>query len=724
MSVGAPIIVSELGTIREQPTQRLTRPQTAIPAALLTLVGLAGAIAAPLIDHHRDLTTLIVRAVVVACFAIAGATAYACRPSERQPLLVLVTACLGGIATVLAAVIDAHTHGASIGTVVVSAARLGEPLALALLPIAGMHLLLGLPDGTCRLSRALIGVGYLAGVVIGFVIWTHRPSLPLWPIGVELIIAIPIGVIGSQRRYAHSVGLERQRLQWFGWAVAIGVEMLLVALALRLLWDWPTQTPLVVAVSSLPIAIAFMMVSSRRYAAHIDRILAHTVSLAGLTGVVVVVYVIIVVGLGHTPTHSERTLLALSMVAAAVCALVYGPARIRLTQYANRIAYGEREAPDAVLRTFGSRLSRAIPMDELLLQVAESLRKTLALSRAEVWTGTGGRLERAISVPDAPDARVVLNQDEELVLARAGVTGNAWLEVWLPALLEGRENSVLRVAPTTHSGHVLGILVVVRPPGSDQFTADDDTMLTELSRQLGLALHNVELDSALQESLDEVRRQAEELQASRARIVAASDAARRQIERNLHDGAQQHLVALAVNVRLARKLADSDPKASGEILDQLGEGLQEAVQELRALAHGIYPPLLIDRGIEEALRSAAGRAALPTDVTASNLVRYSPEEEAAIYFCCMEALQNAGKHAGENATAMVHVWQDDHALLFEVTDTGVGFDLNEKSSAGAGFVNMNDRVGAIGGTLSVKSSPGHGVTVAGRIPVTPAIVVN
>ena len=312
------------------------------------------------------------------------------------------------------------------------------------------------------------------------------------------------------------------------------------------------------------------MGSSRRLAGRIDRILAHTVSLAGLTGIVVIVYLVIVVGLGHTPTHDQRSLLALSMAAAAVAALLYGPARQRLTQYANRIVYGEREAPDTVLRTFGSRLSRAIPMDELLLQVAESLRKTLGLAAAEVWTGSGGRLERTVSVPDVPVRRMTLNDEEATVVARAGVTGTAWVEIWLPSLLEGREDSIVRVAPTTHSGQVLGLIVAVRPPNSDQFTTDDDTMLTELARQVGLALHNVELDSALQESLDEVRRQADELRASRARIVAASDAARRQIERNLHDGAQQHLVALAVNVRLARQLAERDPEASGKILDQLG----------------------------------------------------------------------------------------------------------------------------------------------------------
>jgi signal transduction histidine kinase len=426
---------------------------------------------------------------------------------------------------------------------------------------------------------------------------------------------------------------------------------------------------------------------------------------------------LIVVGLGRTPTHSERSLLALSMAASAVSALLYAPARERLGQYANRIVYGEREAPDAVVRAFGSRLSRAIPMDELLLQVAESLRKTLALTTAEIWTGSGGRLERTVSVPDRPPSRLVFTSEEESVVARAGVSGNGWLEVWLPKLLEGRQSSVVRLAPATHSGQVLGLIVVVRPPNSEQFTTDDDTMLTELARQVGLALHNVELDSALQESLDEVRRQAAELQASRARIVAASDAARRQIERNLHDGAQQHLVALAVNVRLARKLVETNPAGIVEILDQLGAGLKDAVAELRALAHGIYPPLLVDRGIEEALRSAAGRAALPTEVEASDLGRFSPEQEAAVYFCCMEALQNAGKYAGDGAAATVKVWREEGALCFEVCDSGAGFDTSSVRAGGAGFVNMSDRVGAIGGTVSVKSAPGDGTRVGGRLPL-------
>ncbi len=246
-------------------------------------------------------------------------------------------------------------------------------------------------------------------------------------------------------------------MQWFGWAAAVAVEALLVALALRVLLGWPTRAGLVLTVALLPFAAAVAMCSTRRFAARIDRILAHTVSIAGLTGVVAGVYLVVVAGLGNTPTRSERSLLVLSMVSAAVAAVLYGPARQRLSLYSNRLVYGEREAPDAVLRTFGSRLSRAIPMDELLLQVAESLRKTLALSVAEVWTGSEGHLQRSVSSPDSVATSFVLKPEEESVVARAGVTGTAWLSVWMPAIVAGRGRaSLLRVATTTHSRRVSG----------------------------------------------------------------------------------------------------------------------------------------------------------------------------------------------------------------------------------------------------------------------------
>jgi signal transduction histidine kinase len=199
--------------------------------------------------------------------------------------------------------------------------------------------------------------------------------------------------------------------------------------------------------------------------------------------------------------------------------------------------------------------------------------------------------------------------------------------------------------------------------------------------------------------------------------VEAGDAQRRRIERDLHDGAQQHLVALAVSVNLVRQIADSDPDSAKAMLEQIGKDLQEAVQELRNLAHGIYPPLLMDRGLGEALSAAAGRAALPTGVEAEGIGRYPQAVEAAVYFCCLEALQNAAKHAGDGATANVRVWQEAGGLLFEVADDGAGFDPGARSTPGAGFVNMADRVGAVGGTFSVSAAPGKGTKIAARLPV-------
>src|SRR6202034_3481984 len=370
------------------------------------------------------------------------------------------------------------------------------------------------------------------------------------------------------------------------------------------------------------------------------------------------IYVVVVLGLGHKPDDSaERTILGLSLLATGIAAIVFVPARERLVGSATRFVYGARQAPDEVLRTFGSRLTRAIPMDELLLQLSESLRKTMGLVSAEVYTGTGEVLERAVSVPDAGPLSLVVTSRERPVVTRAGVSGSAWASVWLPALLDGLAHAQLRVAPISHGGELLGLVVVERAQGDDLFSEDDDRVLTDLARQVGLAFHNSQLDTALQTTLNELRKQADALRESRARIVASGDAERRRVERNLHDGAQQHLVALAVNLRLAKDIIVDDQEAGMEMLDQLAAEVQETIQELRELAHGISPPLLVDSGLVEALRAAANRNPLPVDIVADGIGRYASETEAALYFCCLEALQNAAKHAPDSRVG-VHLWEE------------------------------------------------------------------
>jgi signal transduction histidine kinase len=433
--------------------------------------------------------------------------------------------------------------------------------------------------------------------------------------------------------------VDRERLQWAGVGVVAAAAAALVSGVLHVLVAWPTGVASVAAAATGLLPLAAVAGNQPRLTPRAGRVLVQVLSVAGFAVVVSGIYLVIVLGLGHSPDNSgDREVLGLSMLAAAVAAVGYLPARDRLLGSATRLVYGAHEAPDEVVRTFGSRLTRAVGMEELLLQLAESLRKTMSLASAEVYTGSGEVLERAVSVPDRPSRSIIVGGRERPVITRAGVSGNAWAAVWLPALLDGRGDGPIRVAPVSHAGELLGLLVAERRAGADAFREEDDRVLAELARQVGLAFHNVKLDAALQTTLDELRRHAEELRESRARIVASGDAERRRVERNLHDGAQQRLVALAVNLRLARDVIVDDADAGSEMLDQLIVEVQETIQELRELAHGLFPPLLIDGGLVQALRAAANRSPLAVDVVADDVGRHPAEIETAVYFCCLEAM--------------------------------------------------------------------------------------
>lgn len=676
-------------------------------AVALLLVGLLVA------DEDGLVARECVGAAIIATWIFAGVTLGLRRALRPLGVWVLTGSTVAAATFLACAGVTEDWSGAG-GTV----AEIVRPFGVGLLPAFGLTILLALPSGRLdtKARRVGAGLGFLTGLALGAVLWSVRPDLPAWLLWSVSALMLLAGVPAAHRRYMSTAGLDRQRLQWVGCAAAVAFEAALVIGAMRLFAGWPPNGAVAAAAFTALIPLGLAAGTSHRMVARVDRMLVHTVSLAGLTGVVVAVYLVIVLGLGRTPDDAERHVLVLSMAAAAVAALLYLPARERLSEVANRLVYGERQAPDEVLRTFGGRLSRAVPMDELLLQLAESLKKTMALSAAEVWTGTGGVVQREVSVPDRPRRRIELGEKEQPVVARAGVSGNAWVSIWMPALLEGRSDVAIRVAPVSHSGELFGLIVAERPADGDLFGEEDERVLTELARQVGLALHNVELDSALQESIDEVRRQAEELRASRARIVATADAERRKIERNLHDGAQQHLVALAVNLRLARDILTEDPATATEMLDLLAGSIKETIQELRDLAHGIYPPLLMDSGLVEALRAAAGRSPLDVSFEPAEVNRYPTDVEAAIYFCCLEALQNAAKHAPD-AHVVLSVGETDGHLRFSVVDDGPGFDL-AGMGLGHGFTNMSDRLGAIGGEARWDSAPGNGVTVTGTVPLT------
>jgi signal transduction histidine kinase len=690
-------VTTSIDTSAELPTGGL--PRLGVSVGAVAALGLA-VITVTGVDD--PVASTWVRSGLVAAWALA-ALVLAGRGAARLGAIALTVAGVAGVCAATAAEPDLDWL---------------HVMAASLLPATALHLELTLPDG--RAGRATrrnsILAGYLTALAVGAALAATDRLPAVAVVAASVVGALLLGLPAAHHTYMRSSGLSRQRLQLIGCAVAIVVEVALVVGALRTLVDWPKHAGEVAASTTALVPLALVAGTSTRIARRVDRVLVHTVSATGLTAVVVAVYLVIVIGLGRVPADTERSLLVLSMVAAAVATIAYIPARERLGETANRLVYGERHPPDEVLRTWGSRLSRAIPMDELLLQLAESLRKVLALRRAEVWTGTNELLELAVAVPDREAESIAIGPEERPVIARAGVTGNAWLNVWLPAVLNGRDDAQLRVAPACHSGELLGLIVVERRTDDDMFAEEDDRVLAELARQVGLALHNVELDSALQATLDDLRRANEDLRASRARIVATGDAERRKIERNLHDGAQQHLVALAVNLRLAKDILTEDPETAAEMLDALATDVKDTIQELRDLAHGIYPPLLMDSGLPEALRAAANRSPLDVAVDTDGVGRYGTEVEAAIYFCCLEALQNAGKHAS-GSHVDVRVWEDDGSLRFHVRDDGPGFDATT-AVQGHGYMNMSDRLGAIGGSVEWRSAPGEGSTVAGSVPLS------
>jgi signal transduction histidine kinase len=241
-------------------------------------------------------------------------------------------------------------------------------------------------------------------------------------------------------------------------------------------------------------------------------------------------------------------------------------------------------------------------------------------------------------------------------------------------------------------------------------TADDlgqlghsfNQMMEGLQERESLREHNVEL--------------VDELRESRARIVAAADAERRSVERDLHDGAQQHLVLLGLKLGMAKRKRGEDPEAAAALIDELSGDLDRAIAELRDLAHGIYPVALESDGLPGALGEAVERAAIPATLECNGAGRYPPELEAAVYFCCLEALQNASKHAGEGAKAEVELAERDGALMFTIADDGRGYEAASVNGS-AGLQNMTDRIGALGGSLRIESATGRGTRVLGSVPL-------
>jgi signal transduction histidine kinase len=510
---------------------------------------------------------------------------------------------------------------------------------------------------------------------------------------------------------------SRQRVQLAVATALLASTLVALALASWLVADRPLASGwLAAAVTALLVcgALAGTVTVVRREA---GRLLAAATAVAALAAATLVALAGTVLALGRLPRADEQAVVVPVLLGAAAGALAYRPMWSALTGATRRSTTGLRRTPDDVLAAFGDRAGRETPVEELLRQLAEALRATLGLQAAEVWTGDNAGLARLLSVPHRAAPVSSLGPADADVLRRAGVAGEAWLALWLPQLLAGRGDAQVRIAPVAHGSDLLGVLLVERPRDGERFRSADEAALGEVSRRLGVVLHNRALDAALQASLDDLRRTNAELRASRSRLVSAADAERRRIERDIHDGAQQHLAALAVNLGLARQLLADETEDRSTVVDLLAEmtgDVRETIAQVRDLAHGIYPPLLRQAGLPDALRAAAQRSAVPVTVEADGIGRRSPEVEAALYFCALEALQNVAKHA-PGAAATVRLGDTADGLVLEVLDDGPGL-APAAVGAGQGIQNMTDRLGAVGGTLRWESPPGGGTLLRAVVP--------
>ena len=494
-----------------------------------------------------------------------------------------------------------------------------------------------------------------------------------------LMLALLSAVVSVIVRFRRSSGDTRQQLKVMVYAavlfgVLMGMEFLaqgVVSAPLRGLPARATQVALVVGMVAIPIAQGIAILRHGLY--EIDVVISRTLVYGVLAAFITILYAAVVAGASAVAGTTESRWLPL--LAAAVVAVAFQPARERVQRFADRLVFGDRVSPYEVLSSFSAQIGTTYETEEQLTQMARLLAEGTGAVRADVLLVVAG---------------------EE----RIGAT-------WPVDPPEGLEPD-LRV-PVVHQGEQLGVLVVTKAR-NDPLTPQEHKLAVDLAAQAGIALRNVGLTA-------ELLARVEELRASRQRLVAAQDEERRRIERDLHDGAQQQLVALKIRLGLTRMQAeDEGATETAAQLASLATEAGEALDTLRDLAHGIYPPLLAAEGLVAALEAHARKTALPIDVVADDRAqRYPPEVEVATYYCCLEALQNASKYA-DAASIRIHLTQTDGCVTFEVCDDGRGFDV-ATAGRGAGMRNMTDRVDALAGTIDVDSAPGAGTTVRGRIPV-------
>jgi signal transduction histidine kinase len=595
-------------------------------------------------------------------------------------------------------------------------ATLGE---YALYPIALIPLLFLLyPDGhpaTPRWRWAVRGlVGGTAIAILGFLLrpgpfnnWIEDGILYENPLGVDALAeigpaVIAIGtviallsavstVVAVRQRFKRATGEERQQMRWLAFVASLAGIFFVLQWVLGLVAELFFRDPdapvfeVLFALTAFTIVVgipaAYLIAIFRHGLWDLDLVLKKTVqygivlaSFTAVLGLVVVILPVLFVGVGEDLLPAF--VLALALTAGFLLV------RPRAQRLANRIVYGKRSSPYEVLSAFAERVGETYSTEDVLPRMAQLLASAIGARVVRVWLRIGGRMRLEAAWPEdmSPEADVPMQTD-----ALPDLPGDEAFEV-------------------RHQGELLGALTMTLAP-DDPMNPTKERLARDMASQAGLVLRNVLL--------------IEDLRESRRRIVTAQDERARSLERNIHDGAQQQLVALAVQLRLAESMVDRDPAKARDLLAELQSRTAETLEDLRDLARGIYPSLLADRGLPAALEAQARKAPVPVTVQPDGVGRYEQDVESAVYFSCLEALNNVAKYA-DASSVRIRLAQTPGELRFEVEDDGRGFDP-AVASHGSGLQGIADRLSALGGTLVVRSRPGEGTTVTGRVPASGSV---
>ena len=573
-------------------------------------------------------------------------------------------------------------------------------VAVAIAPMVAVTIWLALTsEHLDKPAAAGVYWGYLiaASTTIGLYWWIRRPNSRFGPLlvvfgvltwmvswqGADEPLVFDIGVLAEAPFFvltfylflAFPMGrLEPRAARWIMGALVLGV--------LAFFLPWALFTPVIAGGGPL----------TRCAAACPENVLQigtapKLVEVAGkaetYTALTIVVAVLVVYAIRfRNASRPQRRALA----AVAATSLLFLPAYF-VYNFAAWILYLDAETLDSL--AWGIVVTRVLlPIGFLIALLQAGRFATTALRKLlerlamrptpEAWREMIGEAldDDALQLGYHDPDRANFRRADGTVLAPPAPAGRAWV-------------------PVERDGQPVAAMVV------DESLTEDPELVQAASAATLLAVENGGLEG--------------ELRASRARILQAGHEARRRIERDLHDSAQQRLVALRIHLELAGGTFDSPEQR--EVLERLGSEVDEAIDELREVAHGLHPEILAQAGVGPALKAVAIRSAMQVEVDGS-LPRQSEAVELAVYFCCLESLQNAAKHAGPGTTVTVRLAQDDGRVLFSIEDDGIGFDP-AAIPKGAGLTNLGDRVAAVGGELRIESRPGGGTRIAGDLPAAP-----